>query len=804
MKLKEKPKKAVNFQFLKDYFENEETEILNEKEIRCQEFSRREGLPECFRSNTFKEELILEHVKKWEASFRERYPERELYLYPRNEAGKEKFISTTLRPTKLGYPRLSEFQSCVQFLSNFLRYEELKTPTQPPSIAPSPHSVLEWQIGDSLDIAMVVCSCLIGSGYDAYVVMGKASKEIATKNESELDCPFLEEGGCEIKLEAEVKEKQSQENQFFIPKPQPIVSEVVQARLLAEKRLRERREEADRIDDDEPERKGRDEFFGRRVHYWVYIREDVERGVAEDLMVDPPTSTIWRLTDSPLPFYHIDQVFNNRDVWVNTTPLEPLSRIDLAHFRTNRGVWASVMTTPEREGKENAGGDAPREGFDVKREHFLQLLDRPLSWVPKFQISSGQFLRESKNGKFTRYYKKLQFDYYSEFQQGDGLVRRVTRFEDFKRTVVREVVLHYRNRRDNLYKRRRLPFEFRRIDYYRTNSQQQIKEYPHWREIEVVQGRRNTIRYYPLRFKDYLVEREEFVGEKTVERYAGRADRLVFQQVNFAREAADRQFNFHDRNVGRSFITKMVQEFEKGGLGKANDQVSRLLVDMQRQKIFVYYHLEEREIAPIEYVLSRDQFNGITPSINNSPSSLSFDKTRMIYGLEKDCYQKIKLAEIQAKEDFDQFKYSFQQSCQKREEGEDEQRLLLRSNFKLKASKMQLPEHNDQVEDFEIDKKDFIGQILKEEGIKVDKLTREEAEEIKNKIIYTLQNRYIERSEIINQRFEDEKNKVSNMQRKFKRKAQENLKPEEEKAFEDQIQNFNLKLAILEQRLFNF
>ncbi len=42
------------------------------------------------------------------------------------------------------------------------------------------------------------------------------------------------------------------------------------------------------------------------------------------------------------------------------------------------------------------------------------------------------------------------------------------------------------------------------------------------------------------------------------------------------------------------------------------------------------------------------------------------------------------------------------------------------------------------------------------------------------------------------------------MQKKFQRKANENLPNKEEKAFEDELYQFNLKLGILEQRLFNF
>jgi hypothetical protein len=50
--------------------------------------------------------------------------------------------------------------------------------------------VLKWQAGDCFDFSIVLCSLLIGSGYDAYVVYGTAPKAITTKDESLMDCPF--------------------------------------------------------------------------------------------------------------------------------------------------------------------------------------------------------------------------------------------------------------------------------------------------------------------------------------------------------------------------------------------------------------------------------------------------------------------------------------------------------------------------------------------------------------------------------------------------------------------------------------
>ena len=61
----------------------------------------------------------------------------------------------------------------------------------PAEVIPSPANVLdEWQTGDCFDFAIVLSSLLIGVGYDAYVVYGTAPKQITTKDESDMVCPF--------------------------------------------------------------------------------------------------------------------------------------------------------------------------------------------------------------------------------------------------------------------------------------------------------------------------------------------------------------------------------------------------------------------------------------------------------------------------------------------------------------------------------------------------------------------------------------------------------------------------------------
>ena len=151
-----------------------------------------ENIPRCYTENTSKEELVLEHVTAYERQFKIIYdPTRELLLAPQNECGKRKFICTTIRPTKLPFTQLYNYQDCAKFVANYLEYEELPEPDKLPEVIPSPANVLdEWQTGDCFDFAIVLASLLIGVGYNAYVVYGTAPKEITTKDESDMPCPI--------------------------------------------------------------------------------------------------------------------------------------------------------------------------------------------------------------------------------------------------------------------------------------------------------------------------------------------------------------------------------------------------------------------------------------------------------------------------------------------------------------------------------------------------------------------------------------------------------------------------------------
>jgi hypothetical protein len=52
-------------------------------------------------------------------------------------------------------------------------------------------SVLQWQAADAFDAAVVLCSLLLGSGYNAFVVMGYAELAVTLNDQSQTECPYI-------------------------------------------------------------------------------------------------------------------------------------------------------------------------------------------------------------------------------------------------------------------------------------------------------------------------------------------------------------------------------------------------------------------------------------------------------------------------------------------------------------------------------------------------------------------------------------------------------------------------------------
>ena len=206
-------------------------------------------------------------------------------MAPKNEKGKRKFICTTLRPTKLPFVQLYEWDKCAKFVSDYLEYEELPQPNDFPTQIPSPANVLNWQQGDSFDFSIVLCSLLIGAGYDAYVVYGTAPKRITTKDESRMECPF--ETNLDDPTSEDDEYKDQDEEKMKIPevdrlkpvdgfdvsmKPVPMSTVDAEKKKAKDSADAEAIRKENDITDDEPDYEKEDEYGRSRIHAWVLIK----------------------------------------------------------------------------------------------------------------------------------------------------------------------------------------------------------------------------------------------------------------------------------------------------------------------------------------------------------------------------------------------------------------------------------------------------------------------------------------------------------------------------------------------------
>ena len=123
-------------------------------------------LPESYTCNSNKEELCLEFVRHFNANYERLYPERKpLFLICPNEYGVDKFVCTTVRPTLLPFREVYDIEKTAEFVSNYLDYEPLELPTEPPSCLPSPAQVRVGTVWACRAVASKGCQGGAGGGH---------------------------------------------------------------------------------------------------------------------------------------------------------------------------------------------------------------------------------------------------------------------------------------------------------------------------------------------------------------------------------------------------------------------------------------------------------------------------------------------------------------------------------------------------------------------------------------------------------------------------------------------------------------
>ena len=374
---------------------------MNTKARRIHDFRReiaKAKSPASYSTNSTKEELCMEYVNSFLDQYTNVYPKRVIpYMIAENECGVPKFICSTLRPTQLQYSEIYDMHECAIFLAGYMQYEPLDPPTQPPSVLPSPCQSLDWHTGDSFDMAQILCSALIGFGYDAFVVNGYAPKYITSQDQTNTQCPLV----AGLDKDTHPGKKDSTSNQVGEDVDEnpykPPDNEIRESKYLAMEREKKRLEGLDSFilwsetegAPDVPPSQGNDPV--KRVHAWVLVRAG-PRDVRTHTFLEPSTGRAYPVSNSP--YLGIEAIWNKNNFWVNVEHEKVPSEVShRSTLDTLLSCTCTIMLLPVYYCRQNS---------NVYRS--------VLSWICIYILilfSCNTILRISRNGKDYFWYREF-------------------------------------------------------------------------------------------------------------------------------------------------------------------------------------------------------------------------------------------------------------------------------------------------------------------------------------------------------------------------------------------------------------
>jgi len=550
-----------------------------------------QDLPHGYSTNSSEELLVLEYVENFRRQFVQLYPNRkDLLLVPRNECGVEKFICTTVRPTQLEYSDLYDLEECASFVAEHIQYEGLMDPVVLPMYVPSPTSVLVWQIGDCIDMSIVLASLLIGVGYDAYVVIGYADKTTCFADETRVALPFGSDGDRILRKvtggakkggasAGSAKDRGAHDSLYQVPHRPPLDSSFVMKHdkmvRLDEKLFNMKHSVSGKPSEgDEEAALPPDELEGQRFHCWVLVRAG-KREMAEDVFVEASTGKV-RSTDD-LAYKGVEAVFNNQNYWVDMQRKVAVKDMtwDLDDFETWEFIFLQSSTLAPGAGGGEGDDESPgsplghhrgsmanltdtksaEESFTVQGAEEISdsdhVLDLPPSWVQRLYIDRDIYLqRYSKEGqdvKRSTAYRRSRAELFAENSRKDGMVQKLTLYSDVARTKLIDVTELFANRKDKLHKRVRTFKKGVNIDqtttealiqeYFdpgRPDALQMLEEKPSGRELTFYH--KATLDGMVKRIESFTRNRDPKKNDalhKVIEVFEGHQQRLKYRSITF-------------------------------------------------------------------------------------------------------------------------------------------------------------------------------------------------------------------------------------------------------------------------------
>uniref|UniRef100_A0A8C5IG27 Dynein regulatory complex subunit 7 n=1 Tax=Junco hyemalis TaxID=40217 RepID=A0A8C5IG27_JUNHY len=541
------------------------------------------NLPSSYKTNSRQEKKLLQLADHFLQQYSHLCPDRKpLFIHPLNECGVQKFVSTTVRPTLLPYPDMYYWSGCASFVSNYLIMEPLKCPITPPSSLYSPTTIVKYQRGNCFDFSVLLCSLLVGAGYDAYCVHGYATLEMCSMDQTQEVCPRL-------KKPPEVRSAEEDPNKYKIkypsePKSQFELQQKAKEEEEAKPTQEEEKEEEEVVEVEKPKR---DSLHGLRVHAWVLVLSG-KRKVPETFFINPFTGNSHSTKDEC--FLGIESIWNDKNYWVNMQDCRNGCKVGSPWHPAwaLRDSWA-LLSPGEAQDQESS-----------KKKKIGSSFEMPLSWVERIKVSSQEYENPFPRGKKVILYDKAKQEKWAAYANTDGMVERLTVYADSDRTEELEVKEWFEHRKDLLYMREVNHQTQLITDHFNPGHPLLLKAHT-YTSLEPETG--HTVEFYHKARVDGLWKRSETATEMT-EYFEEREDLLHKRHIKFGeREQGMEMAGTAEANARP--IVQIREYFHRNPKKPADEDVEERVFKVIDDVIQLTYHLEIYDIIPSKVVFAR-------------------------------------------------------------------------------------------------------------------------------------------------------------------------------------------------------
>ncbi|XP_053304474.1 dynein regulatory complex subunit 7 [Spea bombifrons] len=760
--------------------------------------------PSSYKTNSRKERILLDLAENFCRQYAHLYPDRKpLFTCPQNECGVEKFVCTTLRPTLLPYPELYSWDGCARFVSEYLVMQPLHPPLELPRMLLSSSTALRRQQGSCFDFSVLLCSLLLGAGYDAYCVSGYATREMCLMDESRDICPLLQKPK-EIPGEPPVKHHKK----YSVKAPRQLISNFeVQQNAKQQEKIqqglrRQRQEEEQRLAD--AEQPGPDPLYGLRVHCWVLVLCG-KREVPEDFFIDALTGKSFQTKDEH--FLGVESVWNHENYWVNMQDCRHACkdmRFDLAdplHWEYMLlSASKPLLLTPNAEQEDEEEDEDPDQ--DTK-----PVLQMPPSWVLPIVITPKDFETRCPQGKKVLQYKKTKLEKWAPYLQRDGLVSRLSLYLDSECSQVVEIQDWFQNRQDKLDMRRRETRAGVTSEYFSPGRSDALKV--HVFQSMAPESERRMVFYSESRL-DGLKTRDEKATEMT-ETFQGRSDFLYYRHTLFRKRPKKVAIAGGPAEANPRPILKVTERFHRNEGKAANEDVAERTFLLTEDRIQLRSHRADDRITTSSWdFLKPPNLGEKGARVTLTPETCASYQVEPREAVTKQLYMyetliRLQRGELDAKEAVRRSEAEVLKILAVRTQEEACPRLTVsiydtERNEKSKEQREAM--ERAQREDSELRamlELDYLAPYLAQLGDPV-KLNRAQAQQVKEDCLRDLKQRLIEQANLIQARFEKETQELQKKQQWYQQN-QLSMAKEDEESYLDFCSEAMFRIHILETRL---